>query len=182
MPLARRASTRSARRKEIREALEGENDLQKLRTLLRQAMAQISYNDLVKRLERKYLDILLPPAKPADERVINLRDCWIEASVRLHNHKLTASAEMSLKTYGYLGTMLRHIEPTGIGTGNFKKLKKLNALPLTSEYLMYNFFSNHLQSRTIEKLAKCLDKNLCITPKHEVQMLCMEKRLDEVFD
>ena len=182
MPLARRSSTRAARRNEIKDALENVTDPNQLHLLLKKAMKQISYNDLVKRLERKYLDSFLPAAKPADYRIINLRDCWIEASMRLHYHSLPAHTEQSLKKNGYLETMLGHLEPTGVGTGNFKKLKEVNALPLTSEYLMYNFFSNRLQLNTLEKIARCLDKNFCITPKHEVELLCKEGRLSEIFD
>ena len=182
MPLAKRVKTRNNLRAEIRDALANESDPQKLRRLISRARKQISYNELVKSLQRKHLDLILPKAKLADTSVIDLRECWIEASIRLENHKLSKGTASSLKNKGYLQTMLGHIQPKGVGTGNFKKLVKKHALPLTSEYLIYNFFSHLLSSDVEMKAAKCLARNFCITPKHELQILASEGRLNEVDD
>ena len=161
MPLAKRKSTRTSIRREVEDALHNENDPKNILRTIRKARKKIAYTNSVRALERKYFDLTLPKAKKRDVRYISLRDCWIEASIQLRKYILIPATELRLKKDGYLKTMLNNLKIESIGEKNYKKLRTEKATVLTSEYLIFNFFYDHLSDEQREAIVLQLKKDGC---------------------
>lgn len=57
-----------------------------------------------------------------------------------------------LKTKGYLETALSHVQLPNIGTKAFLEFKKKKIIHLTDEFVLFNFYSDKLKPKQVQKI------------------------------
>ena len=177
MPKARRKSTRDNLREDISLAIATETNPNKLRALFNKAKRQIRYTQQVADLHRKYLDLTLPKLRKNDEAIIDLRDCWIESTIRLRKN-MSARMKKALLSKGYLKSMIDQINTTGIGSKKYVELEKIKSVAFTAEYIVFTFFSDYLTSEQQMEIAMLLEDSACVCSRHHFLICASSKNLN----
>jgi hypothetical protein len=169
MALARKKSTRANIRRLVQSAIQHEKDPTILLALYNKAKSQTRYDNLIKQLHRKYLKLSLPPLFPQDKSDINLRECWIESTVRLKKNMSNRMHKALLKK-GYLQSMVDQLKPKSVGGEKFEDLIKVNAINLSAEFIIFNFHSELITHPVRKAIATLLHAKGAKMAKHAFLM------------
>jgi hypothetical protein len=176
MPKLKRKSSRTSLQKKIKDALANESDATKLGAVYKEASRKLRRSKSIKDLHRKYLAALLPPLSSTDEGPINLRDCWIESTVRLGG-TIKPKLMATLRAKSYLKTMIDQVTGSGMGKKKFVDLTAIKSISFTAEYLIFTFFPERISVEQQIAIAKVLVKNNSRCTRHDFLICANSNRL-----
>lgn len=165
MALAKKKSTRDNIRKKVKDAIASENNHLVLLKIYNEAKSKTRYDSLIKDLHRKYLELSMPQPSISDTSVIDLRQCWIESTVRLKEN-LGSRMKKALLKKGYLQSMVDQLKLNNIGGDKFLDLASCKSVTLSSEYIILNFFDKYISGQQQVRIANVLASHNVKLPKH----------------